>query len=80
MANTLARMESDGLVLRKKDASDGRVQRIWLTERARGLHAAATEAAMAENAEALATLSEDERRQFTTLMQKIIAASKDRGR
>ena len=37
MANTLARMERDGLILRKKDLSDGRVQRIWLTEQARGL-------------------------------------------
>ena len=28
MANTLARMERDGLIARKKDATDGRVQRI----------------------------------------------------
>lgn len=37
MANTLARMERDGLVVRKKDTNDGRVQRIWLTDRARAL-------------------------------------------
>lgn len=78
MANTLARMERDGLIVRKKDASDGRMQRIWLTERARALHGPATKAALAENAEVLASLSEDEQREFTTLMQKVIAASNSR--
>ncbi|WP_430449678.1 MarR family winged helix-turn-helix transcriptional regulator [Rhodophyticola sp.] len=76
MANTLARMERDGLVVRKKDPSDGRAQRVWLTARARGLRKPALEAAMAENADALRCLSEDERRQFLTLMQKIIAVRK----
>ena len=69
-------MERDGLIVRKKDANDGRMQRIWLTERARALHGPATKAALAENTEALASLSEDEQRQFTLLMQKVIAASK----
>lgn len=78
MANTLARMERDGLIVRKKDASDGRMQRIWLTERARALHGPATKAALAENAEVLVSLSEDEQREFTTLMQKVIAASNSR--
>lgn len=72
MANTLARMERDGLILRKKDLSDGRVQRIWLTEQARGLRDPAITAAIEENAFELAGLSADERAQFITLMQKII--------
>ena len=72
MANTLARMERDGLILRKKDLSDGRVQRIWLTEQARGLRDPAITAAIEENAFELAGLSADERAQFSTLMQKII--------
>ncbi len=74
MANTLARMERDGLILRKKDPTDGRVQRVWLTERARALHGPATEAAQAENASALASLNADEQAQFHALMQKILAA------
>ncbi|MFZ1480619.1 MAG: MarR family transcriptional regulator [Paracoccaceae bacterium] len=73
MANTLARMERDGLVVRKKDVSDGRVQRIWLTDCARDLHGPAVNAAMAENAAALSGLSEAEQGQFIALMQKIIA-------
>ena len=75
MANTLARMERDGLILRKKDESDGRVQRIWLTERARGLRDPAIAAAHDENASALAGLSEAERDQFIALMQKVVAAA-----
>lgn len=73
MANTLARMERDGLITRKKDAIDGRAQRIWLTDHARGLRGPATEAAKAENAEALSGLSKDEQRQFVALMRKVIA-------
>ena len=75
MANTMARMVRDGLILRKKDESDGRVQRIWLTERARGLRDPAIAAAHDENASALAGLSEAERDQFIALMQKVVAAA-----
>ena len=75
IANTLARMERDGLILRKKDVSDGRVQRIWLTEQARGLRDSAILAAIEENAGELSGLTADERAQFVTLMQKIIATS-----
>ena len=73
MANTLARMERDGLIVRKKDISDGRVQRVWLTDCARDLRGPAIEAARAENAAALSGLSEDEQRQLIALMQKVIA-------
>ncbi|MCW8843766.1 MAG: MarR family transcriptional regulator [Rhodobacteraceae bacterium] len=74
MANTLARMERDGLIRRQKDDSDGRIQRIWLTDRAHALHAPATAAATGENQAALAPLSEAERAQFLALMRKILAA------
>jgi DNA-binding MarR family transcriptional regulator len=73
MANTLARMERDGLIVRKKDVSDGRVQRVWLTDCARDLRGPAIEAARAENAATLSGLSENEQRQFIALMQKVIA-------
>ncbi len=73
MANTLARMERDGLILRRKDPDDGRAQRIWLTERARALHAPAVAAAVEVNANALSGLSDDERRLFIRLMSQVIA-------
>ena len=55
---------------------DGRVQRVWLTEKARDLRAPALAAAMAENEAALALLSQAEREQFLTLMRKVIAAKR----
>ncbi|KEJ96332.1 DNA-binding transcriptional regulator, MarR family [Pseudosulfitobacter pseudonitzschiae] len=72
MANTLARMERDGLVVRKKDSNDGRVQRIWLTDRARALRGPAISAAQDENAVRLAGLTQDEKRQFVALMHKVL--------
>ncbi|MCB1312858.1 MAG: MarR family transcriptional regulator [Sedimentitalea sp.] len=76
MANTLARMERDGLIRRERDAKDGRIQRAWLTDRARALRDPAIAAAMAENAAALAPLSRDEQRQFLDLMRRVIAGGK----
>ena len=54
MANTLNRMDRDGLVIRRKDPSDGRAQRVWLTDRVRSLKDAAIAAAIEENAASLA--------------------------
>ena len=76
MANTLVRMERDGLIIRKKDENDGRVQRIWLAERARDVRGPAIAAAVEENASTLAGLSEAEQRQFVALMQKVIETSR----
>ena len=80
MANTLARMERDGLIVRKKDESDGRVQRIWLTGQARDIRDAAGAAALAENDATLSGLSDAERRQFISLMQKVIETNRQSGR
>ncbi len=79
MANTLNRMERDGLIIRRKDQADARVQRIWLTEKARALHGPATEAASAVNAEILTGLSDEERVALVTLTRKAIAAHRGTG-
>ncbi len=76
MANTLTRMERDGMIVRKRDASDGRVQRVWLTDQARALKEPAIAAAVAQNADALVGLSEAERGVFLDLAQRIILAMK----
>jgi DNA-binding MarR family transcriptional regulator len=47
MANTLARMERDGLILRKKHPSDKRALQVFLTEKARAMEADAKAAALA---------------------------------
>ena len=76
MANTLNRMDRDGLVIRRKDPSDGRAQRVWLTDRVRSLKDAAIAAAIEENAASLAGLSTTEQALFIDLMKKVVRASK----
>lgn len=78
MANTLARMERDGLILRKKDVSDGRLQRVWLTPQARSLQGPAIAAALEENMVELAGLSTAERQLLIELMQKVIETSQNK--
>ena len=75
MANTLTRMERDGLIRRERDDTDGRVQRVWLTDRARRLRGPAIDAAMQDNARSLAPLSPQEQQVFVDLMRRIIAGS-----
>ncbi|UWQ04128.1 MarR family winged helix-turn-helix transcriptional regulator [Aliiroseovarius crassostreae] len=72
VANTLNRMERDGLLRRMKDPSDGRAQRIWLTDQAKALRDPAYAAANAVNAQALSGLSEDEQAQFLALTQRVV--------
>lgn len=74
MANTLARMERDGLIVRRRDSVDGRAQRVWLTDAARVLRDAATTAAEEVNDRALAVLSPSERATFLDAMRRIIVA------
>lgn len=74
MANTLARMERDGLIRRTPHPADGRSQQIWLTRKAKALEAPATAAANAQNAVALADLDPGERARFIELMTMVIAA------
>tara|TARA_Y100000815_G_scaffold223482_1_gene210525 strand:- start:2157 stop:2621 length:465 start_codon:yes stop_codon:yes gene_type:complete len=77
MANTLTRMERDGLILRRPHPQDGRAQQIWLTDRARALQGPATEAASAQNEAALAPLTPEERASFLSLMARVTAAMRD---
>lgn len=74
MANTLARMERDGLILRKPGETDRRLRLAFLTDRARALQEPATEAAQAQNAQALSKLSTEEAARFTATMKTVIAA------
>lgn len=74
MANTLARMARDGLVERRRDPDDGRLQRNWLTPRARALQGPAVAAATAVNEAALAALDPAERDRFLTLLRKLIGS------
>ena len=74
MANTLIRMERDGLIERRSHPEDGRSQSIHLTAKAIALREPATQAARSQNEAALVDLSEDERLVFLDLMRRAIAS------
>ena len=76
MANTLTRMERDGLIGRTRHPEDGRAQQVWLTERARALREPAIQAAMEQNEAALSGLSDQERQLFIGLMRRVMASMK----
>jgi DNA-binding MarR family transcriptional regulator len=72
VANTLNRMERDGLIVRKPNPQDGRSQIVCLTSTARGLEADATRHAAAVNTQALADLTGAEQEAFLDLMRKVV--------
>ncbi|MEJ3750460.1 MarR family transcriptional regulator [Actinomycetes bacterium KLBMP 9797] len=72
MANTLQRMQRDGLVRCVPDPSDRRRIRIYLTERARGLEVDLTNAARAVNAAATKNLTESETTTYLHLTTRLI--------
>ncbi len=74
MANTLARLERDGLIERHAHPADGRAQLVHLTDRARALEEPAKQAAAAVNAEALVPLDAEERAALLHAMRRVIAA------
>ena len=76
MANTLKRMERDGLITRRPHKSDKRARLIYLTEKAHELRGGALSAAKAQNEIALGGLSGQERAQLMTLMQRVILQMK----
>ena len=64
MANTLTRMERDGLIERRAHETDARAKTIHLTSHARALQQKAQAAAREVNARALDGMTEREQEQF----------------
>ena len=77
MANTLQRMERDGLITRHEDPDDRRARLIRLTPKAKRLRGEATQAAKSVNEKALAGFSDKERRAFIDMMTRVIDALRD---
>ncbi|GAB5349781.1 MarR family winged helix-turn-helix transcriptional regulator [Alteriqipengyuania sp. 357] len=77
MANTLARMQRDGLIARHRSQTDGRVQEIRLTDLGKRLKGPAIDAAVRVNDAALSGLSAEERTRFLDLVTKIIETFDD---
>ncbi len=72
LANTLNRMERDGLIKRTKHPADARAQQIWLTEQAIQLRDEAYQSAQDQNEAALGALNEAEQAQLMDFMRRII--------
>jgi DNA-binding MarR family transcriptional regulator len=73
MANTLKRMERDGLIERRPDPDDRRQAHVHLTPRGRELQSALTASARETNAAALAGLAPEEVQQFMGLARRLVA-------
>lgn len=74
IANTLNRMQRDGLIERHENPDDRRAQMIRLTPKARALREDATRAAQVQNEKALAGFSPGEREVFLAMMKRAIDA------
>ncbi|MCY6383365.1 MarR family winged helix-turn-helix transcriptional regulator [Hoeflea prorocentri] len=74
IANTLTRMERDGLIRRTRHPSDARAQQIWLTPKAKKIREDAYAAAGQVNAKALSGLDVHERAAFLGYMSRVIDA------
>ena len=72
MANTLNRMERDGLIKRVDHPTDKRAKVILLAEKAKSIRDEAYAAASTVNDMALAGLSVEERKRFIDYMQRTI--------
>jgi DNA-binding MarR family transcriptional regulator len=75
MANTLARMERDRLIVRKKHPTDKRAQQIFLTPKAKEMEAEAKEAALAADQSLFSGFRHFERELMLEYMRMAIANS-----
>ncbi len=76
MANTLARMERDGLIQRRPHPSDRRAQQVFLTDQARAMEARAIEAACAADDAMFAGFRRFERELLLEYIRMVIANSR----
>jgi DNA-binding MarR family transcriptional regulator len=72
MANTLNRMERDGLIHRVRDERDGRQARVMLTERAKNLSEPLLACATEVNDQAIRDLSREELEQLLRLIGRLV--------
>lgn len=68
----VGRMEAAGLVTRRDDPEDGRLVRVYLTDRGRELERVLPDAEGRVIEEGLAGFSPEERRQLTRLLSRVL--------
>ena len=74
----LSRMESRGLVRREHDPADKRRRFVYLTAEGEALLASSMPLGNAVDEEFLGRLSDEERRQFSQLIHKLMAQEQER--
>lgn len=72
VVKSTTRMEAAGLLVRRRDPSDGRLVRLYLTPRARDAREAVERTRDDLEQFATATLTDEERRHLTSALRKII--------
>ncbi|MCO5973846.1 MULTISPECIES: MarR family winged helix-turn-helix transcriptional regulator [Actinoallomurus] len=72
IVNTATRMEAAGLLTRRRDPNDGRLVRLYLTDRARAARQPIKEARRRLEEHATATLTDEERDHLRTALTKIL--------
>lgn len=72
MANTLSRMERDGLVARRPHPSDKRAQLVFLTNKAAAMQVEAIEAAMAADTDLLKDFRQFERELLLEYIRRVL--------
>lgn len=72
LANTLTRMQRDGLIKRTKHPTDARAQQIWLTKKAADIKETAYQFAWQINRESLSALDAEEQAKFMDYMRRVI--------
>ncbi len=72
MANTLDRMERDGLIKRKADADDRRRSHVFLTSRAKDIQAQVMEAARAVSNRTVTRMSASEQDEMFRLVARMV--------
>jgi DNA-binding MarR family transcriptional regulator len=77
IVNTATRMEEAGLLTRVRDPDDGRLVRLYLTERARAAQRPVEEERRLLERRATATLTDEERRHLHSALTKIIKEMSD---
>lgn len=78
LANTLARMERDGLIHRTPHPEDSRARLIWLTDGARQMEGPAKAAAADLNRRALSALDEEAASTFLSSLNIVIGTMRRR--
>jgi MarR family transcriptional regulator for hemolysin len=80
VVKSASRMQASGLLTKRRDPSDGRLVRLYLTDRARSVQGAIHTARANLEQRATATLTQAERRHLQSALTKIIAQLADADR